>query len=82
MVLSLMKRIWRGWKGLVHRINGAISVVLMSIVYGLTMAPIALGFRIFRPDPTDRGLGDPNSKSFWLAVRMGRQDIQRAQRPW
>ena len=82
MVLSGMKRIWWGWKGLVHRLNAFISFVLMAFVYVVAVAPVALGFRIFRPDPTDRGLGDPERTSFWQEVRLGREDIRRAQRPW
>ena len=82
MVLGGMKSLWWGWKRQVHRINGAISIVLMTVVYVVTMMPIAVGFRVFRPDPTDRGLGDPSAPSFWVDVRLGRQDIERAQRPW
>jgi hypothetical protein len=77
-----MKRIWWGWKGLVHRLNAFISFILMTFVYVVAVAPVALGFRIFRPDPTDRGLGDPERSSFWQEVRLGREDIHRAQRPW
>jgi hypothetical protein len=82
MVLSWLKRIWWSWKRLVHQLNAVISFVLMAFVYIVAVAPVALGFRIFKPDPTDRGLGDPQRKSFWLEVRLGREDIQRAQRPW
>ena len=82
MSLAWMKRLWWGWKRQVHRINGAISIFLMTIVYVSTMAPIALGFRIFSPDPTDRGLGESSLKTYWKPVRVGAQDIKRAQRPW
>ena len=82
MVLRLMKQIWWRWKGLVHRLNAGISVFLMTVVYVVAMMPVAIGFRIFSPDPTDRGLGDPQLTTFWKDVQLGRQDIQRAQRPW
>lgn len=81
-MLAVLKAIWRGWKNAVHGINAAIAFVLMSTVYWSTMFPVAMGFKLFRPDPIDRGLGDPEGASYWLAPRDGRQDVRRAQRPW
>ena len=81
-MLWLMKRIWWRWKQAVHGINAAISWTLMSIVYWTAMFPVAVGFRLLRPDPTDRGLGDPDAASDWKMPRTERQDIVRAQRPW
>ena len=82
MVLRVMKFLWWRWKDLVHSINIVIGFILMTIVYLVAMAPIALGFRIFRPDPTDRGLGSPEMESYWMNVQLQAQDIKRAQRPW
>ena len=81
-MLTALKAIWKGWKRLTHGLNHAISWVLMAVVYWTTMAPVALGFKLFRPDPIDRGLGDPAAPSYWLEPRSGRQDVRRAQRPW
>ena len=81
-MLAVMKRLWWGWKKAVHGLNAAISWTLMSIVYWTAMFPVAMGFRVFRPDPTDRGLGDPEAASHWLPPREERQDVRRAQRPW
>lgn len=81
-MLSALKAIWRGWKRAVHGLNAAIAFVLMSFVYWTTMMPVALGFKLFRPDPIDRGLGDPDAESYWLAPRDNGQDVRRAQRPW
>lgn len=81
-MLELMKVMWRNWKRFTHNLNHVISVVLMTFVYVFAVAPVALGFKIFRPDPIDRGLGDPGGQTYGLPVRMSRQDIRRAQRPW
>ncbi len=81
-VLTLLKTIWRGWKRGVHGINSAISFVLMTVVYLTALAPVAVLFKLFRPDPTDRGLGDPDLDSFWQALRIEDQDVRRSQRMW
>lgn len=81
-MLELMKSIWRSWKRFTHNINHVISVVLMTFVYVVAVAPVAMGFKIFRPDPIDRGLGDPAAPTYGLPVRIEYQDIRRAQRPW
>ena len=81
-MLELMKTMWRRWKGFVHNLNHVISLVLMTFVYVFAVAPVAMGFKIFRPDPIDRGLGDPNAESYGQPTRMELQDIRRAQRPW
>ena len=81
-MLELMKTVWRRWKGFTHNLNHVISVVLMTFVYVVAVAPVAMGFKIARPDPIDRGLGDPGAASFGQPVRIPRQDIRRAQRPW
>ena len=57
-------------------------LTLASFVYWSAMFPVAMGFRIFRPDPTDRGLGPPDATTDWQPPRVERQDIRRAQRPW
>ncbi len=82
VVLRLMKAIWARWKRAVHGINAAISFVLMTFVYITAMGPVAMWFRLFRPDPIDRGLGAPDLRTYWLTVRAEAQDVRRAQRPW
>lgn len=81
-MLELLKTLWRNWKRFTHRINDVISVVLMTVVYVTAVAPVSLGFKIARPDPIDRGLGDPRAESWAKPVAMDRQDVRRAQRPW
>ncbi len=81
-MLEALKALWRGWKRVTHSINHIISVVLMTVVYVVAVAPVALGFRLFRPDPIDRGLGDPRAESFGRPITAASQDIRRAQRPW
>lgn len=81
-MLGLMKTIWRGWKKAVHSLNAGIAFVLMSFVYIVAVGPVALGFKVFKPDALDRGLGDPQAKTYGQGTRIEKQDIRRAQRPW
>jgi hypothetical protein len=81
-MLSLLKRLWWSWKKVVHGLNSAISWTLMAFVYWSAVFPVAVGFKLFRPDPTDRGLGDPDASTEWQTPRYPRQDISRAQRPF
>ena len=82
MVLRVMRWLWWRWKDFVHVLNTLIGFFLMTVVYVVAMAPVALGFKIFRPDPTDRGLGEPGRASYWMDVQLESQDIRSAQRPW
>ena len=81
-MLNLMKSIWRSWKRAVHGINGAISVVLMSIAYVLAVTPVALFMKLFRGDPLDRGESDRSLATFGKPARFRVEDIRSAQRPW
>lgn len=81
-MLNLLKTIWRGWKKAVGGLNTAISFTLMALVYWFAVLPVAVGFRLFKPDALDRGLGDTTSPTAWLPVRGEREDLRRAQRPW
>ena len=82
LLLELMKAVWRRWKTFTHSLNYVISWVLMTFVYVVAVAPVAIGFKVFRPDPIDRGLGDPSADSYGLPAKIEPQDIRRAQRPW
>ena len=74
-------RVFRLFKR-VKSLNKIIAFVLMSFVYIVAVGPVAMGFKVFKPDALDRGLGDPNSDTYALDTRIERQDVRRAQRPW
>jgi hypothetical protein len=82
MILTLMKTIWRRWKRVAHGIMRAQNWFLMALTYVIAVGPVAIVLRIKHRDMTDRGLGDPDAKSYWLEPELGEQDIVRAQRPW
>ncbi len=82
MILSMMKTIWRRWKGFAHGIIRAQNWTLMAIAYITAVAPVAIIMRLIDNDMTDRGLGDRESGSYWLKPMMSKEDIRRAQRPW
>ena len=83
-VAEIMKKLWRGWKGVVHRINDVIAFVLMSFTYIFALMPVALIFKIFTRDLIDRGFGDPRAESYWKDVKKeeGSSDIRRVQRQY
>ena len=81
-MLAPMKALWRNWKALAHRIIAAQNWVLMAIAYVVAMGPVSVIMRIKNPDLIDRGLGDPEWKSFWIPIAYEPEDIRRAQRPW
>ena len=81
-VLAILKRIWRSWKALAHALVRAQSWLAMALAYWVALMPVALVMKIVRPDPLDRGRGDPDASSLGKEHLVARQDIRRAQRPW
>lgn len=65
-----------------HRIIAAQNWLVMAIAYAIGMGPVAVVMRIKHDDLIDRGLGDPDSASYWIPLRLENQDIRRAQRPY
>ncbi len=82
LLLPVLRGLWRGLQAGLRAVGLAVAAVAMSLVYGLVVGPVALGFRLFRPDPTDRGLGDLEADSYAQPARLGRQDLRRSQRPY
>ena len=81
-MLALMKTLWRRWKGLAHRIIAAQNWLVMALAYVIAMGPVSFFMRLKDPDLIDRGLGDPESPTFWHTLPNEPEDIRRAQRPW
>ena len=81
-MLALLKTIWKSWKRIVHNLNAGISWTLMTIAYITAIGPVATWFKLTGADLTDRGLGDEEADSYWLAIPQEDEDIRRAQRPW
>ena len=65
-----------------HRIIAAQNWLVMAIAYAIGMGPVAVVMRIKHDDLIDRGLGDPDSDSYWIPLALEQQDIRRAQRPY
>ena len=51
-----------------HRINDVISYVLMTITYLIAVTPVSLIMKAIYRDILDRGLGSPQTESYWLSV--------------
>lgn len=77
---SIMKKLWRGWKSAVHRINDGVAWIVMSLTFFIAVMPVALVFKIMRRDLLDRGLGPKDTDTFWLIKKNEEIDIRRAQR--
>ena len=52
-MLRFLKRVWRGWKSFAHGLIKGQSWLLMAFAYILALAPVALLFKVARPDPLD-----------------------------
>ena len=76
--------LWRRWQRMVHGINDTIGMVLMALTYMVAVTPVSILFRVFSPDPIDRGLGDPHAKSYWKSIphTADENDIRRVQRQY
>ena len=81
-MLHIMKALWRRWKGFAHSIIRAQNWLIMAMAYLIAMGPVALVMRLKSNDLIDRGLGDPEARSYWVGLNEPNQDIRRSQRPW
>ena len=45
-MLRLFVRLWRGWKKLSHRLIAGQNWLLMSLVYWVSLAPVAVWMRL------------------------------------
>ena len=77
----ILKKLWRRWKGGVHKINDGLAFVLMTCTYVVAVTPIAIGFKIRGSDLLDRGL-DKKRKTYWNEKEEEEQTIKRVQRPY
>ena len=84
LLSSVMTWLWRKWKEVIHSINGGIAFVLMSLTYIIAVTPVAFGFKVFTKDSLDRGLGDPQAKSYWKKAEREKNadDIRRVQKQY
>lgn len=78
-MLATMKSIWRGWKKVAHKIISAQNFVLMSGVYWLAVAPVAIAMKLIRfklihtPEVSD------GESSYW-ETKSGTMSMDRAQK--
>ena len=64
-MLALMKRIWRGWKRVAHKIISAQNFVLMSGVYWFAVAPVALTLKLIRFKLLRTPVQNDEDESYW-----------------
>jgi hypothetical protein len=73
-MLSLLRRLWAGWKRIGRRIGDFQARVLLTLFYFVFLAPFALAVR-WKADPL--GLKRPGG---WLPVVRGANPLERARR--
>ena len=78
-MLKLMKRVWRAWKRLAHRLISAQNFVLMALVYWLALAPVAIALKLVRKRVVDEAPPTPEG-TFWQERKSGPMDMERAGR--
>lgn len=81
-MLRVLKRIWRAWKGFAHGLVKGQSWLLMALAYVIALAPVALLFKLTKPDPLDEKPADPTASTYGRPVKARLQDIRTAQSPW
>lgn len=78
-MLGTFKVIWLGWKRFSHKLISAQNWFLMSLVYWLALAPVAVMMKLRRARLLDRGLGDEGAESFWIEREDGAYTMDRSQ---
>jgi len=64
-MLSLFKTLWRKWQSFAHRLIKAQNWFLMSLVYWLALAPVAIAMKLKGSVLLDRSLGEDGAESLW-----------------
>lgn len=81
-MLSIFKRLWRGWNRGVRGLMRAQSKAIMTVAYFVGIGPVAIGFRLMGKTLLDRGPAAPGTRSFWLKRTDGEATIKDAARPF
>ncbi len=81
-MLSLLKTLWRGWKGFAHKLVAGQSWLLMAIAYIVAMGPASIFIKLNKERRLDRAPADPGAATYGLTVEHRPPDVRRAQRPW
>ena len=79
-MLATMKTIWRAWKGLAHKIIAAQNFVLMSWVYIVAVAPVAICMKLLGRKLVFRPVIDADADSYWQEKTDGPMTMDRANR--
>ncbi|HJN72690.1 MAG TPA: hypothetical protein QGF58_02035 [Myxococcota bacterium] len=74
-----MKRIWRAWKGVAHKIISAQNFVLMSGVYWFAVAPVAICMKLIRFRLLSTPSASEEVDSYW-EDKEGLLSMDRAQK--
>ena len=79
-MLATMKTIWRAWKGLAHKIIAAQNFVLMSWVYIVALAPVAIFMKLLGHKLVIRPAIYADADSYWQEKTDGPMTMDRANR--
>jgi len=62
---NLLKKAWKGWKKIAHRIGRFQTMLLISLFYFLVIAPLGFLFRLFGWDPLETKGFKSSKQSNW-----------------
>ena len=78
--MLLFKALWRRQKAAIHGILAIQNWLLMTFVYLIALAPVAILSKVFRWKMLDMSPPDRSAKSYWTPRNDGPMTLERAQR--
>ncbi len=79
-MLRLFKSLWRWQHAFMHAVISLQNRVLMTVVYVVAMAPVAILFKLFRQDLLHRGDPEQPGSSYWVPRTDDPVTMDRARR--
>jgi hypothetical protein len=79
-VIFFFKTLWRKQKAGIHGILLLQNWILMTFVYGVALAPVAVLSKIFGWEMLDMSPPDPEAKTYWQDRDDEPMTLERAQR--
>jgi hypothetical protein len=79
-MLWLFKSLWRWQHAFLHAVIALQNRVLMTVVYVVAMAPVAVLLKLFRQDLLHRGDPEQPGSSYWVPREDDPMTMDRARR--
>ena len=79
-MILFFKALWRKQKAGIHGILMLQNWILMTFVYWVALAPVAVLSKIFRWEMLDLSPPDPKAKTYWIPRDEGPMTLEKARR--